>query len=218
MRNILQLSEMHVLKNNFSHLGQNFTFSTTVCSFLGQGHIISHNSTNSQQMFNFHTFLAYFKVKDSKLWLSSVNLSLAVEGDGELHPAGTHQYTFVVPLPVTLPSSFEGEHGMVRYCCKATIDKPWKFDHETKTAFTVLSHLDLNREPDVLRVGGIYCQPIFFLFLFYDERSFIQCCLEYSEVSMYRPPPFWKKTARFPKRRSSRSYIDMEVGIGGRWG
>lgn len=76
-----------------------------------------------------------------------------VEGDGEFHPAGTHQFPFEVPLPIELPSSFEGEHGYVRYCCKATIDKPWKFDHEVKTAFTVLSRLDLNDEPEELRVG-----------------------------------------------------------------
>ena len=41
---------------------------------------------------------------------------------------------------------------VVRYMCRATIDKPWKFDHETKAAFTVISHLDLNDEPTQLKV------------------------------------------------------------------
>ena len=76
-----------------------------------------------------------------------------MEGEGEQHPAGCHEYKFEVPLPVALPSSFEGEHGFVRYFCKATIDKPWKFDHEVKAAFTVLSRLDLNSEPEELRVS-----------------------------------------------------------------
>ena len=77
---------------------------------------------------------------------------VSVDGDGELHPAGTHTYHFEMSLGEDLPSSFEGEHGYVRYCCKVTIDKPWKFDHDVKSAFTVLSRLDLNREPEELRV------------------------------------------------------------------
>ena len=75
-----------------------------------------------------------------------------------MHPEGRHQYNFELPLQHNLPSSFEGECGYVRYLCKATIDKPWKFDHDTKAAFTVISHLDLNREPQELRVG--YQDPL----------------------------------------------------------
>ena len=48
---------------------------------------------------------------------------------------------------------------MVRYTCRATIDKPWKFDHETKAAFTVISHLDLNDEPTQLKVRS-YVHPL----------------------------------------------------------
>jgi hypothetical protein len=60
--------------------------------------------------------------------------------------AGHHQYIFTVRLPDRLPSSFEGEHGYIRYTVEATIDKPWKFDHVTRTAFTVIGILDLNTE------------------------------------------------------------------------
>ena len=75
------------------------------------------------------------------------------EGDGRDHPQGTHSYPFQIVLPPTLPSSFEGAYGYVRYFCKATIDRPWKFDHDTKSAFTVLSNLDLNLEQIDLRVS-----------------------------------------------------------------
>lgn len=57
---------------------------------------------------------------------------------------GTQIYPFTCLLPPTLPSSFEGEFGNVRYTVKVTLDRPWKFDQETKTAFTVLSPVDLN--------------------------------------------------------------------------
>lgn len=60
-------------------------------------------------------------------------------------PAGTHVYPFTCALPPTLPSSFEGEFGHVRYTIKVTLDRPWKFDQDTKMAFTVVSPLDLNQ-------------------------------------------------------------------------
>ncbi|GFG28507.1 hypothetical protein Cfor_03631 [Coptotermes formosanus] len=68
-------------------------------------------------------------------------------GVTEVLPAGEHSFPFSMMLPIHLPSSFEGEYGYVRYTVKATLDRPWKFDHEVKAAFTVLSHFDLNLDP-----------------------------------------------------------------------
>ncbi|KAL4704454.1 hypothetical protein ACJJTC_019553 [Scirpophaga incertulas] len=62
-------------------------------------------------------------------------------------PAGKQTYNFTFTLPPVLPSSFEGECGYVRYTVKVTLDRPWKFDQETKMAFTVINALDLNLNP-----------------------------------------------------------------------
>jgi hypothetical protein len=77
-------------------------------------------------------------------------------------PAGTHSYPFSCVLPPTLPSSFEGEHGHVRYTVTVTLDRPWKFDQETKMAFTVISPVDLNkiesvRKPHRLEMEKSFC-------------------------------------------------------------
>lgn len=59
-------------------------------------------------------------------------------------PAGSHSYPFSATLPPTLPSSFEGEHGHVRYQVTATLDRPWKFDQHATGVFSVVSPVDLN--------------------------------------------------------------------------
>ncbi|KAH8399175.1 hypothetical protein KR215_003725 [Drosophila sulfurigaster] len=64
-------------------------------------------------------------------------------------PPGTHTYPFTCALPPTLPSSFEGEFGHVRYTIKVTLDRPWKFDQDMKMAFTVIAPVDLNLNPRV---------------------------------------------------------------------
>ncbi|CAG9791080.1 unnamed protein product [Diatraea saccharalis] len=77
-------------------------------------------------------------------------------------PAGKQVYNFTCTLPPVLPSSFEGEFGYVRYTVKVTLDRPWKFDQETKMAFTVINALDLNlnpsyREPIHIQLEKTFC-------------------------------------------------------------
>lgn len=62
---------------------------------------------------------------------------------------GTYCYPFQFQLPENIPSSFEGEYGHVRYTVKATIEKPKRFTHVTKTAFSVIGSLDLNTIPQI---------------------------------------------------------------------
>lgn len=64
-------------------------------------------------------------------------------------PVGTYTYPFTCALPPTLPSSFEGEFGHVRFTIKVTLDRPWKFDQDMKMAFTVIAPVDLNLNPRV---------------------------------------------------------------------
>jgi Arrestin (or S-antigen), N-terminal domain len=47
-------------------------------------------------------------------------LGNANSGETELK-AGAHTYNITCALPQTLPSSFEGEHGYIRYTVKVTI-------------------------------------------------------------------------------------------------
>jgi len=68
----------------------------------------------------------------------------ACAGDQMVLSEGEHCFPFSTVLPTKLPSSFEGEFGHIRYTVKTVIDRPWKFDHEIKSAFTVISAVDLN--------------------------------------------------------------------------
>ncbi|KAK6180275.1 hypothetical protein SNE40_012462 [Patella caerulea] len=61
--------------------------------------------------------------------------------------AGRYVYPFSFQLRAGIPSSYESSVGKVRYSVTGVIDRPWKFDHKTKRAFTVVNPLDLNQEP-----------------------------------------------------------------------
>lgn len=70
---------------------------------------------------------------------------LLLGGEIEIQ-AGEHKFPFTCSLPPNLPSSFESDFGHVRYTVKATLDRPWKFDQDVKSPFTVISPFDLNQE------------------------------------------------------------------------
>ncbi|XP_055610917.1 arrestin domain-containing protein 2-like [Uranotaenia lowii] len=61
-------------------------------------------------------------------------------------PAGGYTYGFACPLPETIPASFEGTDGHIRYSLTATLERPWKPSKSHNYPFQVLRHLDLNEE------------------------------------------------------------------------
>ncbi|CAH1780772.1 unnamed protein product [Owenia fusiformis] len=70
-----------------------------------------------------------------------------------MHKPGVSYYEFMYPLAMSLASSFEGEHGYVRYMAQATLEMPDEPDLHIKKGFTVLSVLDLNEEKNVKDVA-----------------------------------------------------------------
>jgi len=80
-------------------------------------------------------------------------LTLAAGGESNRLEAGNHRFPFTFNLPPTVPSSFEGEVGYVRYTAEAAMERPWKFNHVTRSAFTVISLVDLNMQPMEFRVN-----------------------------------------------------------------
>uniref|UniRef100_A0A224XNV0 Putative arrestin domain protein n=1 Tax=Panstrongylus lignarius TaxID=156445 RepID=A0A224XNV0_9HEMI len=80
---------------------------------------------------------------DEEYFSNKYYLAGSASNDIEI-PAGEHVYPFTTTLPPQLPTSFEGEHGYVRYTIVATLDRPWKMDVEAKAIFQVVTPLDLN--------------------------------------------------------------------------
>uniref|UniRef100_A0A8C5Y4V2 Arrestin domain containing 2 n=1 Tax=Microcebus murinus TaxID=30608 RepID=A0A8C5Y4V2_MICMU len=65
-------------------------------------------------------------------------------GEATTLPPGRHEFPFSFQLPPTLVTSFEGKHGSVRYCIKATLHRPWVPARRAKKVFTVIEPVDIN--------------------------------------------------------------------------
>jgi len=105
--------------------------------------------------------------------------SSLISDDGMVYiPAGLSRYSFRIQIPHNIPCSFEHTYGYIRYTIKGIIDRPWKFDHECKAAFTVISIYDLNlrRERCVSRMGVWmklrFSLPFPFSFASFDASRF----------------------------------------------
>ncbi|XP_077991740.1 arrestin domain-containing protein 3-like [Glandiceps talaboti] len=119
-------------------------------TFIGEGRVRwteSEGSGDHRRSVTYSSSTVYFN-ECVTLWGKEVGNK---SGENPTLPAAVHQFPFRFQLPPTgLPSSFEGiRYGSVRYIIKSNIDRPWKFDHNSKRAFTVSGFpLDLNRIPD----------------------------------------------------------------------
>lgn len=111
-------------------------------------------------LFFFHQFFKTISLKVIKLIFF-----FSVASEIEL-PPGEHVYPFTFSLPQNLPSSFEHDFGHVRYTVKAILDRPWKFDQETKSAFTVVSNFDLNREARALVSHYSFIDFLYYILFF----------------------------------------------------
>ena len=77
---------------------------------------------------------------------------------------GAHRFPFQLPLDASLPSSYEGTFGHVRYLCKVCVGRPlFKFDIHRTVPFTVVRMLDLNAEPGALVITIKVTQHVFFI-------------------------------------------------------
>ncbi|XP_058124043.1 arrestin domain-containing protein 17-like [Anopheles ziemanni] len=70
-------------------------------------------------------------------------------------PPGRQIYRFSIVLPNTLPTSFEGDYGYIRYTVRVIFERPWKIDLTYKIAFTVVNQLNLNSVTPPLNVAVV---------------------------------------------------------------
>ena len=101
------------------------------------GHCSVHWATQGGIISRFHRAEEQYLHDELCLW----------GGDGGEHflQPGNYQFPFFFQLPqVPLPTSFESCTGQIRYWLEARLNRPWKFDHATKRAFTILERVDLN--------------------------------------------------------------------------
>ncbi|CAK9794945.1 Arrestin domain-containing protein 3 [Anthophora quadrimaculata] len=97
----------------------------------------SMQNTSNTTSVRYHNSEKYFHFKYNILGSHNSDHKMTIQ-------SGFYTYPFSFQLPHSIPSSFEHTYGYVRYTVKATIDRPWKFNHECKAAFTVISSLNLN--------------------------------------------------------------------------
>ncbi|EDV21377.1 uncharacterized protein TRIADDRAFT_30250 [Trichoplax adhaerens] len=112
----------------------------------------NRGSNRSQWLADFVTQRDCFIDEKKVLWDGTRNENLQLG-------SGRHELDFAFPLPCHyLPSSYEGGKCCnIRYLILARICRPWKMDYVTKTAFTVLEMVDINRPELTVKELNNYC-------------------------------------------------------------
>ena len=73
--------------------------------------------------------------------------------------AGVHCFPFKLGLPVSLPSTFLGQHGWIQYYCKTSLQESSGITHKNQQVFIVLNPIDLNLEDPLLSVSKVAINP-----------------------------------------------------------
>ncbi|EHH59361.1 Arrestin domain-containing protein 2 [Macaca fascicularis] len=89
---------------------------------------------------------AYTQSYSERVEVVSHRATLLAPDTGETTtlPPGRHEFLFSFQLPPNLVTSFEGKHGSVRYCIKATLHRPWVPARRARKVFTVIEPVDIN--------------------------------------------------------------------------
>ncbi|KAG5891408.1 hypothetical protein JTB14_031475 [Gonioctena quinquepunctata] len=87
-------------------------------------------------------------------------------GEGSMQ-SGRYEYPFSFNLPRTLPSTFEGSYGYVKYYVKANVDIPFAPDYEDERYLNMHSLIDFNE----IR-GDLQMDPT----VYQDEKTLCCCC------------------------------------------
>ncbi|XP_024222648.2 arrestin domain-containing protein 3-like [Bombus impatiens] len=90
--------------------------------------IRSHSFSGKEEYFNFKHNI----------------LGISASQTGHTISHGRTEYSFSFRLPCDIPCSFEHDTGYVRYTMKVVLERAFKFNHECKAAFSVVSRFDLN--------------------------------------------------------------------------
>ncbi|XP_055605926.1 arrestin domain-containing protein 4-like [Uranotaenia lowii] len=72
------------------------------------------------------------------------------DGKPILLSPGVHCFPFKLGLPVSLPSTFIGQHGWIQYYCKTSLRESSGITHKNQQVFLVLNPIDLNLEDPIL--------------------------------------------------------------------
>lgn len=69
---------------------------------------------------------------------------------------GHHDYPFSFQLPTDIPSTYEGQHGHIRYTLEASIQRSWKDDYTSIIPIEVRGLVDLNSVPKAGEIVKIF--------------------------------------------------------------
>lgn len=87
-----------------------------------------------------------FKEKD-RFFDTITYLLGSKNADSQQIAIGVYNYPFSCLIPSTVPYTFEGNYGFVRFKVDANLDIPWAKDLHSEMAFTVMRYDDLNLIP-----------------------------------------------------------------------